>query len=219
MEFLNSIFHFFTDRTRRLSSKAIISIIVFVLIILIDNTLSFSYYYNTEKKIEQVSNINKILGDTTLSKPAKKELLKLREDIINRKTWKDKTWDLVSNMNFTKDNNSIVNQTSEQTEEKVDERSYLWHFISSSWLILILLVAFPFIGIFDKKTPLGQAIGILLILEPTLYGLAWILAKIFSFIPIIFNNPTFNYILNAILCVGIFALFGIFGKKKTNGYK
>lgn len=215
MEFLNSIFHFFTDRTRRLSSKAIISIIVFVLIILIDNTLSFSYYYNTEKKIEQVSNINKILGDTTLSKPAKKELLKLREDIINRKTWKDKTWDLVSNMNFTKDNNSIVNQTSEQTEEKVDERSYLWHFISSSWLILILLVAFPFIGIFDKKTPLGQAIGILLILEPTLYGLAWILAKIFSFIPIIFNNPTFNYILNAILCVGIFALFGIFGKKKN----
>ncbi len=215
MEFLNTFFHFFTDKTRRLSSKAIISIIVVALIILIDNTLSFSYYYNTENKIEQVSSINKVLTDSTLNKTEKNQLLKLRQQIINRKTWKDKTWDLVSNMNFSTENTTNENHTVEKVENEITERSYLWHFISSSWLILILLIAFPFVGIFDKKTPFAQAIGILLILEPFLYGIAWIFAKVFSFIPVILNNPIYNYVLNAILCIGVFALFGIFGKKKT----
>ena len=214
MEFLNSIFHFFTDKTRRLSSKAITTIIVISLIVFIDNTLSFSYYYNTENKIEQISSVNKTLNESTLSETEKKKLLKLRKDIIDRKTWKDKTWDFVSSMDFGNNNNLIKNETEEKIEEQIDKRSYLWHFISSSWLILILMIAFPFVGIFDNNTPFGQAIGILLILEPFLYGIAWILAKLFSFIPIIFNNPTLSYILNAILCFAVFALFGIFGKKK-----
>ena len=215
MEFLNTFFHFFTDKTRGLSYKAIISIIVVAFIILIDNTLSFSYYYNTENKIEQISNINKVLIDSTLNKTEKSQLIKLRQQIINKKTWKDKTWDLVSNIDFSKENVPIENPTVEQIENQKTERSYLWHFISSSWLILILLIAFPFLGVLDKKTPLGQTIVILLVLEPFLYGIAWILAKVFSFIPVILNNPIYNYVLNAILCIGIFALFGILVKKKN----
>ena len=215
MDFLNSIFHFFTDKTRGLSSKAITTIIVVALIILIDNTLSFSYYYNTENKIEQVLSVNKLLTDTTLTKTENKKLLNIRKDIIDRKTWKDKTWDFVSNMDFRSENSLTENPTEKEIEIPISERSYLWHFISSSWLIVILMIAFPFVGILDKKTPFGQAIGILIILEPFLYGMAWISAKLFSFIPIILNNPTLNYILNAILCLGVFALFGIFGKKKT----
>jgi len=215
LEFLNSIFHFFTDKTRGLSSKAITTIIVIALIVLIDNTLSFSYYYNTENKIEQISNVNKLLTDTTLTKIENQKLLNIRKDIIDRKTWKDKTWDFISNMDFRSENSLTENPTEKEIETLLSERSYLWHFISSSWLIVILMIASPFIGIFDKKTPFGQAIGILIILEPFLYGMAWILAKLFSFIPIILNNPTLNYILNAILCLGVFALFGIFGKKKT----
>ena len=218
MDFLNSIFHFFTDKTRRLSSKAITTIIVVALIILIDNTLSFSYYYNTKNKIEQVSSVNKLLTDTTLTKTEKKKLLNIRRDIIDRKTWKDKTWDFISNMDFRSENSLTENPTENEIKIPIEtKKSYLWHFISSSWLIVILMLAFPFVGIFDKKTPFGQAIGILIILEPLLYGMAWILAKLFSFIPIILNNPTLNYILNAILCLGVFALFGIFGKKKTTG--
>ena len=201
--------------TRGLSSKAITTIIVIALIVLIDNTLSFSYYYNTENKIEQISNVNKLLTDTTLTKIENQKLLNIRKDIIDRKTWKDKTWDFISNMDFRSENSLTENPTEKEIENPLSERSYLWHFISSSWLIVILMIAFPFIGIFDKKTPFGQAIGILIILEPFLYGMAWILAKLFSFIPIILNNPTLNYILNAILCLGVFALFGIFGKKKT----
>lgn len=220
MEFFNSIFHFLTDKTKGLSYKALLTILVITLIVLIDNTLSFSYYYNTENKIAQISNLNKILTDSTLNKSEKNELLKLRKQIIDRKTWKDKAWNLLSKMEFNK--NDIV--TTEKTPEYIEknkieeiniERSYFWHFISSSWLILILIIIFPIVGLLDRSSSLTQTIGILLLLEPILYGVAWFFAKIFSFIPTIFGNPIYNYVLNGILCFGVFALIGIFGNKKT----
>lgn len=218
MDFYNSIFKFFTDESRRLSSKAITSIIAIALIILIDNTLSFSYYYNTEKKIEQISNINEILRDTTLREYDKKKLLNLREQIINRITWKDQVWNFIVNSKFATKSDEDGELKYEVNRNNRVKRSYLLHFVSSSWLIIILIIAFPFVGIFNKKTPLGQAIGILLILEPTFLGIAWLLAKLFSLIPIILNNPTYNYFLNAFLCFAVFAVFAIIGKfqKKKN---
>ncbi len=230
MEFLNSVFHFFTDKTKGLSYKALLTILVVTLIILVDNTLSFSYYYNTQNKIEQVSNLNKILADSTLGSNEQNELFQLRKQIIERKTWKDKAWNLMSKMEFNKNEftptvtkpelieKNIVEKDiieNDIVEKDFIERSYFWHFISSSWFILIFIIAFPFIGFFDKSSPLPQTIGILLVIEPLLYGIAWIFAKMFSYIPTILGNPIYNYVLNIILCLGIIALTGIFGKTKT----
>jgi len=215
LEFFNSLLHFFTDKSRGLSHKAVLSIFVLVLIVFIDNTLSFSYYYNTSNKIEQISELNKLLENSTLKLSEERKLQNLRSQIIDRKTWKDRSWDFISQMNFSSESENSTEYSFEKSKEIIQERSYWWHFGTSSWVWIILILMMPIVFIIDKSNSFVQTIGILLLIEPLLIGFAWIFAKVFSFIPILFGNPNYNYVLNAILCFGIFGLFSLFGKKKN----
>lgn len=228
MELLNSIFHFFTDKTKKLPHKVILCLLALVFIALLDNFLSFSFSYNNGNKIEQIEGINKILSDTTLTKSEKNKLLILRKNIVNHSTWKDKTYDFLTSIEFKNDVKANTKKTvvkpnvivSEQQIEKINKtqsktRNYFWHFVSSSWPFLLLMIVFPIVGFFDKKTPFWQAIGIVIIIEPFFYGFSWIYAKVFSFIPIIFNDPFYNYILNTILCLLSIFVFTLFEKKNN----
>lgn len=223
MELLNSIFHFFTDKTKKLPHKVILFLLAIVLIAIFDNFLSFTYSYNNGKKIEQIDGINKILNDTSLTKYEKNKLMLLRNNIINHNTWKDKAYDFLTSIEFKNDerinnkkksiNSKPIKKQTEAKPSKQKKRDYFRHFISSSWLFIFLMIVFPFIGFFDKKTPFIQAVGIIIIVEPIFYGICWIYAKMFSFIPIIFNEPTYNYILNAILCLLSVLLFSLLDNK------
>lgn len=224
MELVNSIFHFFTDKTKKLPYKLILLLSTLVLIALLDNFLSFSYSYNNNNKIAQIEGINNILNDTSITKYEREKLLVLRKDILNRSTWKDKSYDVLTSIEFKNDKKSNVNvpeikgtkNSSQVSKEKPKfiERDYWWHFISSSWLFIILMFVIPVISFLDKETIFWQTIGVIIILEPLLYGICWIYAKVFSIIPIIYNNPFYNYFLNATLCLLSILLFSFFGKKK-----
>ncbi|WP_027065366.1 hypothetical protein [Maribacter sp. Hel_I_7] len=215
MEFFNSLLHFFTDKSRGLSHKAVLTIFVLVLIVFIDNTLSFSYYYNTSNKIEQISELNKLLKNATLKPSEERKIQNLRSQIIDRKTWKDRSWDFISQMGFSSESENFIEISVEKSKEISQERSYWWHFGTSSWIWIILILMMPIVFVIDKSNSLVQSIGILLLIEPFLIGLAWIFAKVFSFIPILFGNPNYNYALNAILCFAFFGLFSLFGKKEN----
>lgn len=210
LDLLNSFFQFITDKTQGLSHKAILIISVIILIFLIDNTLSITYYSNNTKKIDQIAKLNEVIKDTSLTNRQRTILFQLREDIINRKTWKDKLWDFVSSIDFKDKGNSS------EISNSTNDRSNFWHFISSAWIFIFLMIIFPFVGLLDKKTTLGTTLSILLIIEPLFYGMGWLFAKLFSYIPIISNNPVYNYLLNSILSfILIFIIgFAINSKKK-----
>lgn len=214
MELLNSIFNFFTDKSQNLSRKALLIIGGIALLIIIDNTLSFSYYYNTEKRIEQIQGINKIINDTTITKAERLKLKNLRSELIIRNTWKDKTYKLLSEIDFQSESETeeIIATPSEEPEVN---RSYLWHFISSGWVFIFVMIFIPFVGLADKKTSIGNTLGILLFIEPLFLGLAWVFAKGFSFIPVIYGNPIYNYILNFVLSFGVLFLMTKLGSNKT----
>jgi len=219
LELLNSLFKFFTDKSQRLSRKALLIIGGIMLLILIDNTLSFSYYYNTEKRLEQIKEINEILNDSTLSNDETTILKKLRSDLIIRKTWKDHTYRIISQIEFKSDSSEI---TDNKENDKQNERSYFWHFLSSGWVFIFIMIVMPFIGLADKKTSLGTTIGILLVIEPLFLVMAWGFAKAFSYIPILFGNPIVNYFLNVILSfILIYILTKVSGnnRRTTRKYK
>ncbi|SIT94040.1 hypothetical protein [Pontibacter indicus] len=198
MDLFNSIFHYFTDRTRKLPAKIILVLLLGAIVLLADNLLSFSYYYNNARKIEQAKALSEILQDTSLTKHEKAELFTLRRNIIKHATWKDYTWAFFSNIHFSNSKKQILDETSPNAS--IATRSYFWHFISSSWLIVFAIIAVPFAAYFDKTVSLGLGLTILIVFEPTLLGLAWLLAKTFSYIPIILGNSSYNYLLNALLC-------------------
>lgn len=177
-------------------------------IIFIDNVLSFTFSYNNSNKIDQIEKLNSIVADTTLSSIEIKKLKSLRTNIIEHKTWKDQLYTKLISIDFkSKDGDIPIVKNDKQELKK--ERSYWIHFLSSSWIFCIIMVIMPFIGLFDKKSPfLPTFIAIVFLIEPIFYGLSWLFAKGFSFIPVIDNNPNLNYILNAVLHLIIILMIG-----------
>lgn len=183
-----------------------------IVLIIIDNTLSFTYNYNNSRKIEQIEKLNVVVTDTTLSSVEIMELKNLRNNIINHKTWKDQIYNKLIAIDFkSKDTNTIVIKNDTKLPKK--ERNYWIHFVSSSWLFVIVMLITPFIGLFDKKTSFSSSMIAVVFIIPIFYGLSWIFAKTFSFIPIINNNPNINYIINSALHLLIFLFIGFIIKK------
>ncbi|WP_028891146.1 hypothetical protein [Tenacibaculum sp. 47A_GOM-205m] len=212
----SSIIHFLTDKTRNLSSKALFIVFGFILLIFLDNTFSFSYYYNTSQKVTQIKEINEGLKDTTLSVSEKKKLIKLRNDIIEHKTLKDKVYDYLTNLNFETSDEETTETI--KTAEKETERNSKIHFITSAWWLVlsfgIIAIALPFVLLTERKDIFTTLLGFIF-MGGFAYLIALLLSKVFSFIPLIDNNPIYNYILNAVLSGLILLIMILAGKKKN----
>ena len=100
MDIFSPIVHFLTDKTRKLSSKAILVILVVALIFLLDNLFSFSYYYNSSQKINQLNQISSVIQDKSLSDKERNKVLTIRSEILEHKTLKDYTYNYLTNLNF-----------------------------------------------------------------------------------------------------------------------
>lgn len=197
---ISSIVHFLTDNTRKLSSKAIFIIFALLLLLVLDNIFSFSFYYNTSQKVTQIKEIGEGLKDTTLTDLEREMLLELRSDILKHRTLKDLTYDYLTNLNFE----SSGDKPSEVIELK-EERNPTLHLLTSAWWVIvpfgILFIALPFVLLTERKD-IGTTLLGFVFLGGIGYLFSLLLSKVFSFIPLIDNNPIYNYILN-------FALSGI----------
>ena len=215
----SSIIHFLTDKTRNLSSKALFIVFGFILLIFLDNTFSFSYYYNTSQKVTQIKEINEGLKDSTFSMSEKKKLLKLRTDIIEHKTLKDKAYDYLTNLNFETSDEEVT-ETVETVELEAKRNSRI-HFITSAWWLVLLfgiiLFALPFVLLTERKDIFTTLLAFIF-MGGFAYLIALLLSKVFSFIPLIDNNPMYNYILNVILSGIILLIMVLAGKKKKTTY-
>lgn len=212
-ELINTIFIFFTDKTKKLSHKTIMIFFSLILLIFLDNTFSFSYYYNNASKVEQIEKLNNIVLDSTLTVSEIKQLKILRHNIIKHNTWKDQIYNKIISFDFrVNDNNKIIVKNDKRNNIK--ERNYWIHFISSSWFFCIMMLIIPIAAIFDKKnSSLSLIFAIIFIFEPLLYLFSWFFAKLFSFIPIIDNTPYYNYAINGLLHIIILLILGFFINK------
>ncbi|MFA0960514.1 hypothetical protein AB9P05_01780 [Roseivirga sp. BDSF3-8] len=266
------IFKSFFDPKIKFSHRAGVAIILIFIAALINDVLSFTFYYRNSYKIEQVEKLNKIIADTTLSSSTKKNMVALREEIIEHTPLsiqlRDKLFsisfkeDTISNERDTlqayirenyisKDSARIIyeglryfakkNSTLDKDVDKasidsvllheklsldsssIDEidispknkiqRNSTIHFISSTWWILLFMVGIFFTALADKKLPISERIGILIIVEIIAFVIAWGLANILATIPI-FIAPWFNYyFINAFIPPTLLVLTGLIGRK------
>lgn len=211
----SSIIHFLTDKTRNLSSKALFVVFIMLLLIFLDNTFSFSYYYNTSQKIVQIKGINEILEDTTLSETEKNKLLEFKSEIFEHKTFKDIIYDYLTNLNFEITESKSIETIKSNSEKK---RNTTIHLLTSAWWILIplciLLVVLPFVLLIERKDTLETILGFVLICGFG-YVISLLLSKALSFIPLMNNEPIYNYVLNFIVSGILLIFIIIIGKNKN----
>ncbi len=204
-EAFHSVVTFLTDKSHKLSAKALVIIGVFLLMLFIDNTFGFTFFYQNEKKLAQIEQINRILsGKEEVDSATKSYLLKLKDEVVKRESLRDKVVKHLTNLNF---NTIYINDNVKQSEIHV---SKFWHYVSSSWIFVIMMIAMPFAAIADKKHSLGYNLFILFLVELLLFLFGLGLSKLTSYIPIFFADRIWiNYIVN-VLCVTVIIALPVF---------
>ena len=103
MSYIDNITVFLLDGNKKLSTKATVVLFTILAILLVDNIIGFSYHYNTQRKIEEINNINSIINDSLTDKETKSNAIKLRSEIINRKNIISYTLLFIQNTKWTDD--------------------------------------------------------------------------------------------------------------------
>ncbi len=208
MEFLSNLFKFVTDSSNKFSHKALTVIVGVVLILLLDNLFGFSFYYNIEKKLNLVTQTNAVLRDKTISHKDSLQLVTLRTGILQVKSIKDRIWDYLTGTDVS------VKTKDAQTTNATIKRNYLLHYISASCFLILLMIVLPFVTLTSKEHSLVVNVFILVVSEGILYFCSLGASRLLSFVPILFNQPIFNYFLNILVNIAVVSIFYLVGKYK-----
>lgn len=200
MSYIDKITDFLLDEKRKLSSKATVLVFVILGVLFIDNILSFSYSYRSDKKIEQVKKLNLVINDVTSDSTTKAFALDLRTETIRRKNIIDYFLSLLSSNADIKFNNMVSAQI-ENISEPGPIKNNFWFYISAGGIYFLLaLLIIPLMFLNDKIPSIFQRIatGISTSISFVLLGMFFIWCD--SFIPLISKSTWFwNYIINLII--------------------
>lgn len=199
MDFLEGIFKgaasFFVDGQHAITKRLGVGLIIMGLAFVIDDQVGITYFYATDKKIEQAQRLTTILSSDSIDIATRNQLKVLQLSILKRQGFISQSWGFIkSAINFR------TTQTTNATPISIiDVRLNVFlHVLSSSWLLLII-TAVGFVGLLLQKRVGGYEIAGIVLLLLVIVAMVTLFALAFSFIPVIFGNPSWNYILNAIL--------------------
>lgn len=201
MSFFDNILNFITDSNKRLSAKATIVVLTVIALLLTDNIIGFSHYYNNQRQLEQLKSISTLLKDSTLNSETKKNLLELQKTTFTRKNILEKSIDFMRGLKFN------LSDEDENASSKVEgARNDFWFLMSTSGLyILITILLIPVLLITDKKTPFLKLVATLIIFSLVMAFTSWFNYWLFELIipDRLFGNWIWNYVINAIIQIGL----------------
>jgi hypothetical protein len=190
-------------------TAAIISIIGFL--VLSDISLNISYNIHLNNKISQLEKIQS-LKDSYLNDSDKlNKILSIEKSIINKEHYSDFLSRIISQISFIQKSNQNKNPT---TIPINPIRSFFWMTLSSNYLIALFFPFLLFVPLYGKdgRTANGIVgwIASLILLTAIASLITWVSYQI----PIILDNPVWNYVLNFV--IHSLFLFLIIKIAKTN---
>jgi len=203
LSFFDNFTSFITDRSKRLSARATVIILVLVTVLLADNISGFSYYYNKQRQLDQLKSITELFNDKTLSNETRKKLILLERETLDRLNIIDYSSSFFKKISLISSGKS---QTTTNNNNAVNPRNNFWFFVSSSGIyVLIVILTIPVILLADKKTPFFRLIATMIIFALTIAFTAWFNYWLFGIIlpDRLFGSWTWNYIANFLLQIGL----------------
>jgi hypothetical protein len=201
---LDRVFKFFENKSIHFGLRTSIFIISIFVLTTCDYYFNFSYdyyLYNKIEKLESIDNLKKIYKTDSLKLA---EMTELENRIFKRTHYSDRLRNLDLNQIkiFKKsDTNEIKRPVikNENTTIIKPIRSLFWMVLTSNYFFIILiigLIIMPFTGSVHRelKNVLG-AIAAIILLIGVIYLITWIAYKI----PLLWNRPYLNYILNLLI--------------------
>ena len=199
---LDRIIKFFDNKSISFSIRTSIFIISIFVLTTSDYYFNFSYDYHLNNKIEKLKSINSLKKTYKTDSLKLAELTELENRIFKRAHYSDRLRNLdLSQFKILKksDTTEIKNPViKNDTTINKPIRSLFWMVLTSSYFfifLIILLLVLPFNGYphNELKNLLGSIAAIIILIGVVSF-LTWVAYRI----PLIYNRPYLNYILNAI---------------------
>lgn len=198
---IKSYIDFLLDKSKSISHRLAVFISIITILIIGDYFSKFTYNIHLSNKLENLKLVSELKNTFKNDSIHYAELLTIEKRLINREHYFDFIFRQASKIDFI---SRKVPAKSHQTNSviKINNtpiRSMFWMVISSTYVLLILLIFFILYPIFgkDKKYPylLVGWFASLIILSLVIAGITWTA----YLIPVLFGNPIWNYVLNAII--------------------
>lgn len=157
MIFFDKLIDFVFDERKKISSKAAIIILSLLGILLVDNLVGFSYNYKISNKIEQVQKLNLIISDTKADDATKGSMLKLRDEVVNRKNIMEIFSEYISSFSSNK---TIINKSgNNNVKVNVESRNSAFHLTSSILFYFLAIIMIPMMFFLDRTSSFSQRIA------------------------------------------------------------
>ena len=217
---IESIKHFFNllfDNSRSWTFRAAAGISIIGFLILTDITLNFTYNISINNKIDQLEKIQTIKRDYKSDSLKLRKIILLENKIINKEHYTEFLSRNLSNISFKpyiKDQK--VNQSITDTKTTTKPiRSLFWMVLSSNILLAIILPFLILLPIYNKESRTGTGIlgwfASLIMIAAIGTLITWIAYQI----PLILDNPIWNYVLNFLIHSFFWFLIIKIGDKKN----
>ena len=204
IEGLKNIIELFLDKSKHWTLRTGVFISIIGLLFVLDFTFDLSYNYFVNNKLENIEKIQIIKKGYSNDTLKLKKIISIEYQIINKKHY---TESLFLSFNSLKksiipntiDQNPTSNTIPKTINNTANIRSYFLMLLSSNFLFLIILAILLFSPFFDKELKslksLSSWFASVISFTLTIFITTWLTFKI----PIIYNEPFYNYLLNIIL--------------------
>jgi hypothetical protein len=188
------------DPKSRLSTKAAILIVTIIMFFIVDGIFGYSYFYFSNRKIEQIDKISALLKDTTLDLETKNELIRQRKNVIEHRRLTDNFMPFLKNTNISK---ALENSV---TKEGKKRNLFWFHLTAGGFFYIMSFLYIPAIFFINKRSVIIDFVSGIFH-SVLLFSLGYLLSWGGSFIPPIAASTWFwNYALNLVLQLGFIAI-------------
>ncbi len=198
---LKILYDWFLDKSKSISQRFATLVSIVAILLISDYVTNFSYDVHISNKLENLELVNNLKTTYRNDSIHYSDLLEIEHRILNRIHYFDFIRLHWSKMDFK---SLIVDQQNHHTNIETKKiikpiRSIYWMVFSSSYLLVIAFGLFLFFPLYSKeKNTVSLYIGWFASLILASLLIAFITWTAYL-IPVINNNPIWNYILNGII--------------------
>ena len=191
-----------------------ISIIVFIIIF--DILLSFSYNLHIANKLDQLEKLSKMKSEYKKDSIKNIEIIKLENQILKKEHYSEFVPRIFSTISFTQETKpqNINQEITDKTKIIKPIFSIFWMTLSSNYLIITVFPFLLFLPAYNKESRSGNGIAAWISSVVSLCLMIAVITWIAFQIPLIWNNPILNYILNFLIHTLFWVLIIKIGNEK-----
>lgn len=192
-ELITALLKLFLDNTVKFFPRILAFVFIVLSLIIIDNVLGFTFHYDKQRTISELSEISKIISDSSVDTQIKAKAMELKEEIIKRKSLHDFVNDAVGDIfrpMFVNDKGIVV--------KKYDhERNRVIEFLCLNWFLMFLFLFLPLYFLIKPAfNKLWKNLMMIFAVNSFLLILSIVIFFVFSLIPTIYGRPVLNYLLD-----------------------